>query len=192
FTGRGLGLSAVLGIVRGHHGMIRVNSRKGEGTVFEVLFPASNTEMKPALLTEDSGEGADCDGRANMTVLVVEDEAHVRCLCREILSNAGFRVLNAEDGSQGISVFKQHVDEISLVLLDLTMPCMDGVDVLRQIRGLSAEMPVLVMSGYSEHEVASNLTEAGAGGFIQKPFPPTQLVDAVTRLIGCAESSSGR
>jgi signal transduction histidine kinase/CheY-like chemotaxis protein len=166
FTGRGLGLSAVLGIVRGHKGAIKVYSELGRGTTMKLLFPAMEghaarasamTPVQPAL-------------QRHGTVLVVDDEDVVRGVAARILGSYGFDVLLASDGREGVARFREHQADIVAVLMDLTMPQMDGVDAFREIRSLSEHVPVLLMSGYNEQDAVTRFAGKGLAGFVQKPF----------------------
>jgi len=179
FTGRGLGLAAVLGIAKGHKGTIKVISAVGQGTVFQAFFPCVRAA---------AGEAARVDPRraavqGHGTVLVVEDEDMVRSFTRRVLESAGFQVREAADGRAGLELFGQHVRDIVAVVLDLTMPRMDGREVLQHMRHLAPNVPVLVMSGYSDLEISARFAGLGASGFIQKPFHPRDLIALVSRMV---------
>ena len=178
FTGRGLGLAAVLGIVRGHHGGINVHSRPSEGTTFHVLFPAvamsqSSEDTYPAALESWTGQG---------TVLVVEDQAPVRDLARMILERSGLTVLTAEDGRQAVAMFTKHANDVHAVLLDLSMPGMDGVEVLQYMTGLAPEVRVVLCSGYNEQDVNARLDGLRPAGFLRKPYHPSELLERLRAI----------
>jgi two-component system cell cycle sensor histidine kinase/response regulator CckA len=173
FTGRGLGLAAVLGIVRGHHGGIHVHSRQSEGTVFRVMFPAVAVDLHP----EDNSAAALEPWTGQGVVLVVEDQEPIRDLARMILERSGLTVLTAEDGGQAVRVFTEHAHEVHAVLLDLSMPGMDGVEVLHYITGLAPEVRVVLCSGYNEQDVSSRLDGLKPAGFLRKPYHPSELVE---------------
>ncbi len=174
FTGRGLGLSAVLGIVRGHEGAIQVHSELGRGTTFELLFPAAH-----ALVEESARLEPILERRG--TVLVVDDEEIVRGVAARILGSCGFDVILANDGREAVARFRERRADITIVLMDLTMPAMDGVDAFREIRGLSESVPVILMSGYNEHDAVTRFSGKGLAGFVQKPFTVETLRE---RLLG--------
>ncbi|HLO40371.1 MAG TPA: PAS domain S-box protein [Phycisphaerales bacterium] len=178
FTGRGLGLTAVLGIMRRHNGAIGIESRPGEGTRFRVYFPASAApfRVKPA-----SGPVQAVSVQTG-TILVIDDEAMVRDVARMCLEDAGFRVVAIPDGPQAIT-FAQAGSSFDGILLDMTMPSMSGPEVFAQIRRLRGNVPVLLTSGYAEENAAEQLLAEPKVAFIQKPYRPVQLVKAMQDLI---------
>jgi PAS domain S-box-containing protein len=182
FSGRGLGLAAVQGIVRGHHGIINVASSPGQGTLFQVFFPSVGVASQSAAAKVAAPEPASKPHEGG-TVLIMEDDAGVAAFARLVLEDAGFQVLVASDGLEGMDLFQQRSQEIVLVLLDLTMPRLDGVEALQKLRCLQSNVPVLVMSGYSEQDISKHFAGLGAGGFIQKPFLPPDLVTKVCQLL---------
>jgi two-component system cell cycle sensor histidine kinase/response regulator CckA len=183
FTGRGLGLAAVLGIVRGHGGAIRVYSEEGSGTTIRVMFPVSS--KVPELQTTGLLDFDEPIGSGK--VLVVDDEESVRAVVCATLESVGFEVMTADDGRQGLEVFEANRDDLSLVLMDLTMPHMNGVDAFRAIRKLSPEVPVILTSGYSEDELSSRYAGRGFAGFLQKPFRPTDLLKMIKTTLAGSE-----
>jgi PAS domain S-box-containing protein len=168
FTGRGLGLSAVLGIVRGHRGAIKIYSESGEGTTFKVLFPASDEPETDFQRPQASGAGNEWKGSG--TVLVVDDNETVRDVAKRMLTRMGFDVLMAVDGTAAIGLFERRKEEIVCVLLDLTMPQMDGVECFRELRRIKPEVRVILSSGYNEKEATQRFTGKGLAGFVQKPY----------------------
>jgi PAS domain S-box-containing protein len=177
FTGRGLGMSAVLGIVRGHHGAIKVYSEVGKGTSFKILLPASE---KPAEVF--NGHNISDTWKGNGLVLLVDDEETVRGIGTEMLKELGFQVLTACDGRDALEIFKQRPD-ISFVIMDLTMPKMDGEQCFRELRQLKADVKVIMSSGYSEQEVSEKFIGKGLTGFVQKPYKLSALRDAIRGMV---------
>ncbi len=178
FTGHGLGMSAVLGIVRGHHGAIKVYSEPERGTTFKVLLPVceqpAHTISSPATSTDAwCGSG---------TVLVVDDEETIREIAVMMLEDMGFATLTAVNGEDGVRVYREHQNEIIVVLMDMTMPKMDGKTCFTELRRINKAVKVVLSSGYNEQEATSRFTGQGLAGFIQKPYTPEQLGDVISSI----------
>ena len=178
FTGRGLGLAAAIGIVRAHRGALKVSSQEGVGSTFRLLFPGTDKKEEPR-----GEEPAARAQRGRGTVLVVDDEAGVRDLARTVLENSGFTVLTAQDGAAAIRVFQQHAGEVTAILLDLTMPAMNGEGTAAELQRIRAGVPIVISSGYSEQEVAGRFAGRGLAGFLQKPYAPAALSAALLRAL---------
>jgi PAS domain S-box-containing protein len=180
FTGRGLGLAAVMGIVRGHGGAIKVQSTKGRGTTLNVLFPAY---QQPACLTNVVPvDSTPWHGRG--LVLLVDDEETIRNLGRHLLIRAGFDVITAADGLEALEQFAQRRREIRLVILDLTMPHLDGEASFRQLRKLAPHVKVIMTSGYDERDVRSRFDGLELSGFVQKPYNAATLLPLIRTTLG--------
>ena len=169
FTGRGLGMSAVLGIVRGHRGALKIYSEVGKGTTFKILFPANELPDNGfAVRRKDQAEGK--DWRGSGTVLIADDEETVCTVVKKMLELMGFSVLTVPDGREALKLFREHANEIVCVLLDLTMPHMDGEETFRVMRRLHPGVTVILCSGYNEHDATQRFAGKGLAGFIQKPY----------------------
>jgi PAS domain S-box-containing protein len=175
FTGRGLGLAAVAGIVRGHKASIRVTSELRQGSTFRVSFPCE-APARPA-----ANDAAPRD--ANVTVLVVDDENMVRRIAQASLEIRGYRVLLAGNGLEAIHMMEKH-PEVAVVLLDLTMPVMGGEEAIDQIVTVRPGVQVIVSTGYSQREAAERFSRKHVHGFLQKPYTSKQLGDKIGTLVG--------
>jgi two-component system, cell cycle sensor histidine kinase and response regulator CckA len=179
FTGRGLGLAAVSGVVRGHKGAIKVTSAPGKGSCFTVMFPAAEgaaaTPQTPDHLAAPDGTG---------TILVVDDEEVVRQMAKHALTRHGFDVLLANDGIEAIDILKRHPGDISVVVLDLSMPGMSGEEALPRLRNIRPGVKVIVSSGYSEMETMALFNGQRVSGFLQKPYTSGKLAAKVRSALG--------
>jgi signal transduction histidine kinase len=179
FTGRGLGLAAVQGIVRAHGGAIKIYTNVGKGTTFKVLLPASEG-VREAVAAPPLPVVAG----AGKWVLVVDDEEDVRVLARKVLTHAGFQVETAADGREGVDTFRASPGQYAAVLLDLTMPRMNGTEAFRQMRVIRPEVRVILTSGYAAEDATTGFEGKGLAGFVRKPFRVGELLAAVAEAVG--------
>jgi CheY-like chemotaxis protein len=178
FTGRGLGLAAVSGILRTLRGAIRVYSTPGQGSTFYILFPAAPPPPRPA-----RRKRVPKPRRGSGTILVIDDEDVVRQTTQAMLEKSGFEVLLAENGQAGVDLFRKQDKRISLVILDLTMPVMGGQQAFDSLRAIRSDVPILLASGYDETEAAARTDGRKFTGFLHKPFTVERLTETVASAL---------
>jgi two-component system cell cycle sensor histidine kinase/response regulator CckA len=179
FTGRGLGLAAVLGIMRGHRGAIKVYSEQGKGTTFKMLFPAS-----PGAVSPDSPLPKVERWTGTGLVLLVDDEEAIRSVAKRMLERIGFQVVAASDGREAVELFGKHAEQLACVVMDLTMPHMDGDVASREMRRIDQSVPVILSSGYNQQELSERFAGKGMAGFIQKPYQLVQITEVIRTVLG--------
>jgi PAS domain S-box-containing protein len=188
FTGRGLGLAAVVGVVRAHKGALFVKSTLGRGTSFRILFPRSQAKLNKPAATPSTRSGF---GEKNQgTILVVDDEPHVRSVAGALLQRHGYNVAMAADGYEALALALAHGARFTAVLLDLTMPGLDGPGTLKELRVLNPTLPVLLMSGFSESDVRKRMPGDPFVSFLPKPFTAEDLIQKLRELLRRAQPKS--
>jgi CheY-like chemotaxis protein len=178
--GRGLGLAAVLGIVQSYRGGLQVHSQAGKGSILTLFFPTGLIEPDPSALATSS-PSTPAAIRNAATILVIDDEDMVREAVTDILEAEGYYVLNAADGATGIALYRKRMDDIALVLLDLSMPGMNGEQTLDVLKKINPKVRVLISSGCSEQEVLLRFKREQIEGFVRKPYSADTLVSAIWR-----------
>lgn len=186
FTGRGLGLAAVLGIIRGHRGGIRIQSERGKGTEFEVVFPMVDASAKAKMqemkgLPIINGEGK--------TILVIDDEPSVLELLTDVFTDAKYKVIEALNPIDGIELYREHQHSILMVILDYSMPGMDGKAAFQELLKINHDVKVILCSGYTEEEIKSVFGDTVPQAFIQKPYKPSSLLEKASAML--AQENAG-
>jgi len=177
FTGRGLGMSAVLGIITAHKGAMQLFSKPGHGSTFKVYFPAQSSDS-----TEDDNQRSSTSlplWQGKGTILLVDDEVQIRHFAKTLLENFGFTVIEASNGKEALDLYQQHATDIALVLTDMGMPVMDGYELFAELKQLNHNLPIIVSSGFGDAEVSSRLASENVAGIISKPYKPSQLMEVL-------------
>ncbi len=185
--GRGIGLAAVLEIVRSHHGRLLVESEPEMGTIFQVVFPATETRPVP-----EKTISARPDLWGDETILVADDDEGIRRMTYTALQRLGYRVLLAADGEEAVNIFRERHKEIAVVLLDWAMPVMNGDEALRDILAIDPSATVLMTSGYAQSETLQRVGTTRLAGFVQKPHTTTQLAERLSEIIARRPSPRAR
>lgn len=179
-TGRGLGLASLLNAVQRHNGAVEVKSTPGQGTVFRVYFPAENQNDTPD--REEAPVSAD-EWRGYGTALVADDEEAIRGITSALLKRFGFRVILAADGLETVDLYTENAGDITLLLMDLNMPRLNGIEAVLRIRHINPTVPVLFMSGYSREQVMERFGKHPYTDFIRKPFQGSELKACIRRVM---------
>jgi two-component system, cell cycle sensor histidine kinase and response regulator CckA len=179
--GTGLGLASVYGIIKNHSGIIMVDSAIGRGTAFTIYLPVSSQPAKPEKVSNKTII------KGTETILIVDDESMILEVGRHMLEKLGYQVVSADNGEKAVAAIRENTDKISMVLLDMIMPGMDGGKTFDLIREIKPEMPVLLSSGYALDGQAEKIMERGCDGFIQKPFQITELSQKVRKILDSEE-----
>jgi PAS domain S-box-containing protein len=186
FTGRGLGMSAVLGIVRAHSGALFLDSSLAMGTTIRVIFPVDVTPPEPKTGFTVAATPVADESSLSGTALIVDDEKSVLKICVTMVNQCGLRTITAVDGASAINIFRRQCDEIDLVLMDLTMPNMDGIEAMNELRSIKPDIKIILSSGFNEQEIDERISLQAPSGFIRKPYLLKSLEAELRRVMrGC-------
>jgi len=179
FTGRGLGMSAVLGIITAHKGALQLSSQSGHGTTFKVYLPAQIGTANE----EETQQTVSAPWKGSGTILLAEDEEHVALIEKAMLEALGFKVIGAADGKEALELYKKNAADITLVIADMGMPVMDGYELFRELKKLKPELPIIVSSGFGDAEVTSRIPREQIAGLVSKPYHYDQLRDVLKKVV---------
>jgi CheY-like chemotaxis protein len=174
FSGRGLGMAAVLGIITAHSGELQVCSQLGSGTTFRVFLP-----IQPAKPLDDTAFTTSVPWQGSGTILLVEDEIQIRLIAKSLLVVLGFTVIEASNGKEGLALYQKNLKNIILVVTDMGMPVMNGYEMIRELKRLSPDLPIVISSGFGDDEIANHVAQSDIAGSINKPYNFDQLRDVI-------------
>jgi CheY-like chemotaxis protein len=177
--GTGLGLSVVYGVMQTHQGFITVESELGHGTTFRLYFPIPNINEKSV----NSRQVNPFEIGGTETILLVEDEELLIEMVRFLLESKGYKVFVAQDGAEAIEVYQKHKQEIAIVVTDMGLPTMTGIEEFKKLKEIDPNVKVILASGYFESDIKSELLKAGAKGFLQKPYNPDEILRALREVL---------
>jgi CheY-like chemotaxis protein len=185
FTGRGLGMSAVLGIVKAHSGALFLDSSPGRGTIIRVIFPTSGESVPRETQPEVQPFSLKSNKQHSLsgTALIVDDEKSVLKICVSMVKHCGMTTITATDGAEAVKIFRAHSHEIDLVLMDLTMPNMDGVAAMLELRKIKPDVRIILSSGFNEQELDERIRDQNPSGFIRKPYSLKSLEAELRRVM---------
>jgi CheY-like chemotaxis protein len=182
FTGRGLGMSAVLGIITAHKGALQLFSQPGQGTTFKVYLPVQGGEQTGEERHELSA--ASGQWQRSGTILLVEDEDQVRFIAATMLKKLGCTVLEAANGREALELYRENAADIILVITDMGMPIMDGYELFRELKNLQPELPIIISSGFGDAVVTSRIPRENIAGLVSKPYNYDLLREVMRNAVG--------
>jgi len=184
FTGRGLGMSAILGILRSHHGGIQITSSSGKGSTIRVLIPAQAHVVETIKPEEKAAKAASAGWKGSGSVLIVDDELTLRDMAGKMLKRMGFDSVAVEDGNRALALLAERQEAFRVVLLDLTMPGLSGAEVLVEIRRLYPNLKVIISTGYGQQALTEHFHSCQPDGFVPKPYRYQQLMETMLKVLG--------
>ncbi|NTV49791.1 MAG: transporter substrate-binding domain-containing protein [Geobacteraceae bacterium] len=180
FTGRGLGMSAVLGIIKAHNGAMQLESHPGQGTTFKVYLPVQFSKSESE---EAQQKAASAPWHGSGTILLAEDEEQVKSIAIILLQELGFTVLDAENGKEALELYQQNTADINLVITDMGMPVMNGYELFYKLKQLDPHLPIIISSGFGEGDIDSKIPREEIAGLINKPYNFDQLREVLRGVV---------